>query len=93
MIEGVLRLRDGRTAAAGPDGWRSEDAELAGWMGRLFPPPASEAGTPWVRAFHEAADVLGARILQAPEPDPYPPPSGQKSPSAAFAFDPDGPED
>jgi hypothetical protein len=71
----VLHMRDGRTATAGLDGWRSDDAELAGWLERLFPPPPTEAGTPWVRAFYAAVDGLGAAVGTAPEPDPYPPPT------------------
>lgn len=69
MTPGVLEFADGgktRRATCSPDGW--DDAALAG----AFPFPSTEAGEPWVIAFHEAARATGAKVLQEPEPDPWP---------------------
>jgi hypothetical protein len=58
-------------ATCSPDGWQSDDAGFASLLQRAFPPPATEVGTPWVRAFWEAAKDLGAEVIQKPEPDPH----------------------
>lgn len=75
MIPGVLTASGGGhifRATATPDGWQTDPPGLAPSFDAMFPAPSTEAGEPWVIAFHEAARTLGAKIEQEPVPDPWP---------------------
>lgn len=72
MTPGVLAI-NGQEASIGPDGWQSVDETLEMRLAMLYPPPSTEAGTPWVMAFWRAVREMKAEVKQEPEPDKYPP--------------------
>lgn len=50
-----------------PNGWESDDdSKFSNSLSRLFPPPSTEAGTPWIQSFYNAARTLDADIIQRP---------------------------
>ena len=63
---------DGEKLTCGPDGWTGSDRALCKALAKAFPPRPTTAGTPWVRAFYEAARALGATITSRPVPEDLP---------------------
>jgi hypothetical protein len=52
-----------------PGGWQSDDKNFAEHLTTAFPPPDTAAGYPWVAAYWEAVNALGATVVQEPEAD------------------------
>lgn len=75
MRDGILTKVIGGinvTAHVSPDGWKCDDEETAQFLKAVAPVPATEAGEPYVVAFHRAVELMGADVIQEPEPDEWP---------------------
>ena len=73
MTPGHLKKNDDE-ATIGPRGWDSANPDFADALNATWSVGGSPAaGYPWVRAFWDAVEGLGAEALVEPEPDPAPP--------------------
>jgi hypothetical protein len=60
-------------ASIGADGWECADAHFLAYLEQLYPPSTTPAGWPWIRAFWNAVEGLGAEVVAVPEPEAHDP--------------------
>lgn len=71
MTTGTLRI-DGTEAIVTPDGWRSDDLDLAASLNRGWPVGGGAVGDPVVRAFRLVAALPEVQVISEPIPTPLP---------------------